>query len=212
MVAGPLLTSNVFTFTLHGGISGRSYEVTINAQTTSGVRSDVLNVNVPGDDGNSWQIVQPILNNALTSPDGSLLVNTTLRFFVSATPPNGANVMDQWYNTAVGELFSNASNGAEANWIVISGGGGGGGGGGGNVNILKVDPITSNGSTTTFSLTVSGIPASISSTNNLFVSVDGVWQEPSVQYFAVGNQITFTEAPLVGSKIFMMWFVTTGGG
>jgi hypothetical protein len=115
------LNANVLDFVIHGGIAGRTYTITINSVgSAGGIRTHELIVNVPGDDGSPCQIVQPVLNNALTSPDGSLLVNTAPRFFVSATPPNGANVMDQWYNTTLGALYSNASNGATVNWVRIS--------------------------------------------------------------------------------------------
>lgn len=115
------VTNNIMTFNIQGGIAGRSYTIAIiSIGAAGGIRTHELIVNIPGYDDNACQIIQPILNNALTSPDGSLLVNTTPRFFVSVTPPSGANVMDQWYNTATGVLYSNASNGVTANWVRIS--------------------------------------------------------------------------------------------
>ena len=124
LVSNVLLDAGHVTFNLSGGIGGRTYEVTVNSKLafTNEIRSDVLTVNVPGDDCDSCQIIQAPVNNGVTSPDGSLLVNTAPRFFVSSTPPNGANVMDQWYNPTTGNLYSNASNGSTANWVILQGG------------------------------------------------------------------------------------------
>jgi hypothetical protein len=40
----------------------------------------------------------------------------------------------------------------------------------------------------------------------LLVSVDGVWQEPTLQYSAAGNVVVFGQAPNADSAVFMLWF------
>ena len=117
-----MLASNVLTFTLQGGIGGRSYEVTINGVSANGTRSDVLDITVPGDDC-GCQVVQQVINNGLTSPDGSLFVNTEPRLFVSRTPPANGRVMDYWYDPGTGKLYVNVSNGATSYWVLILQGG-----------------------------------------------------------------------------------------
>ena len=116
-----LSTNNsVLTFYLSGGIAGRSYELAIltTLLSTNEMRTDILNVNIPGDDS-SCQIVQPVANNGLTSPDGSVYINTAPRMFVSATPPNGARVMDQWWNTTTLKLYSFIADGTTSYWTLL---------------------------------------------------------------------------------------------
>jgi hypothetical protein len=223
-------------FWVWGGIAGRSYEVTVVIVVSDGeVRSDLLTVHVP-DDGGNCVMVTPGYPPAMgaVSGDGSIIVNTAPRFFLSTTPPVGANIMDWWYNNVTQQLFQNITNGAisswqniavdtgdegitdapadgntygrnDNSWVVVTGGGGGGGG----TNIITLQPITPNGTATAFTLTASGITVDVTATNTLFVSVDGVWQQPSAQYTAVGNTITFSQAPTADAVIFMLWFAPT---
>jgi hypothetical protein len=74
------------------------------------------------------------------------------------------------------------------------------------VPIVKVDPILTDGARTIFDLTVSGMAINVVGWNTLFVSVDGVWQEPGVAYTANGDKIAFAEAPGTNSMVFMVWF------
>ena len=46
----------------------------------------------------------------------------------------------------------------------------------------------------------------VSHNEELLVSVDGVQQSPGQAYNAVGNQITFAQAPDANSLIFIVWF------
>lgn len=198
-------TQNTLSFMVGGGIAGRAYDITINTVLgTNEVRSDVLTINVLGD---SCPLCPPVgpppVNPDLTSGDGSLYVNLAPRFFVSATEPVAANVLDRWYNTTTGDVYDYITNGNNSFWQ-LSGGGGGGGSG---ANIYKMTPIIPDGSTTVFNLTtIGGVIVNIVGSNTLFVSVDGVWQEPGAQYNAVNNQITFTQAPTADAAIFMLWF------
>lgn len=81
--------------------------------------------------------------------------------------------------------------------------------GGDGANIVKMNPITPDGTTTIFVLTASdGSTVGIAGANYLFVSVDGVWQEPGVQYTATGDQIAFAQAPTADAAVFMLWFAS----
>ena len=117
----PALASNALIFTIKGGIGGRNYTVTINGRLSDNrVRSDVLTVNVLGEDCGPCEIVQQVVNNGITSPDGSLFVNTAPRFFVSSTPPHGARVMDQWWNTTTLQLSSFVTDGTTSYWTIMA--------------------------------------------------------------------------------------------
>jgi hypothetical protein len=196
------------TFLLSAGIEGRAYDVMITAKLTTGeARTDKLTVNVLGDDCGCTPLPAPPPVNGDVSGDGSIIVNTALRFFVSGTIPVGANVLDRWYDTSNGLLYDYISNGITSLWQEAGSGGGGGGGGGSNVTILSIQPIHPDGVTTVFTLTsVSGRPVTISGGNTVFVSVDGVWQDATTQYTAVNNQIAFAQAPSADSIVFMLWF------
>ena len=78
----------------------------------------------------------------------------------------------------------------------------------GTVNTVLMSPITPNGTTATFGLTVAsnGHTASIAKNEELLVSVDGVIQSPGSAYNATGTIITFVEAPAATANIFIVWF------
>jgi hypothetical protein len=198
------------TFYVKGGVSGVQYTVKVVAtQADMEIRTDMLYVNVLGDAdcaGSGCAGVQPSApTNGAVSNDGSIITNTAPRFFVSATPPVGANVLDRYYNTTNGNVYDYVSTGLTTEWVE-AGTGGGSGGGGGASNIIQMQPIFPDGVATTFTLTVSGLTVNIVGSTSLFVSVDGVWQQPVTQYQASGNQIIFGQAPSADSVIFMLWF------
>jgi hypothetical protein len=138
----------------------------------------------------------------VVSGDGSVVVNIAPRFFISATTPVGARVLDRWYNSITGSIYDFVTNGLASWWEESTIGGGGGYG----ANIVKMNPIVPDGSTTQFTLTATdGTLVDILGTNTLLVSVDGVWQEPETQYGAAVDQIVFAQAPFSDSIIFMLW-------
>lgn len=209
LVGNVLLDASTVSFNLSGGIGGRAYEVTINSKLgfTDEIRSDVLTVNVQGDDCGCAPVIPtyPPGYSGGVSGDGSIIINTAPRFFVSGTPPVGANVLDRWYDTANGDIYDYVSNGIFTYWELATVGGGSS-----EVSpatILKINSIAPDGTTTLFTLTaVSGTPVNIVGSPSIFVSVDGVWQEPEVQFIAGGNQINFVNAPSADSAVFMVWF------
>ena len=209
------LTGEVLAFTVSGGIAGRAYEVTINMRGAAGnVRSDVLTINLLGDDCGCAPVMPyyPPGYDGTTSADGSVIINDRPRFFVSNNFPVNPNVLDRWYDMTTTNIYDYVSNGLSTYWQITGSGGGGGGGSGGEVSIVSISPIAPDGTTTTFNLTSSQSSVSINNANTLFVSVDGVWQEPNVSYAAAGNLIQFTTAPFADSKIFMLWFAPASGG
>jgi hypothetical protein len=199
-------TDTLLTFYVEGGIGGRAYEIIINTTLAdTEIRTDVLTVNVQGDDCACAALMTPTYPpgySGAVSSDGSVIVNTALRFFVSATTPIGAHVLDRWYNTTTGNIYDYVSNGLTSWWEEATIGGGGGYG----ANIVKMNPITPDGSTVEFTLTATdGTAVDIQTSNNLLVSVDGVWQEPTAQYAASVNVVEFAQAPTADSMIFMLW-------
>jgi hypothetical protein len=199
-------TTPTLTFFVSGGIGETQYQLLIVATMgDTDVRTDILNVNISGNGcGCSPPMPKQMFADA-TSGDGIIITNIAPRFFVSSTPPVNPNVLDRWYDTASGQMSDYITNGATNGWVPgVSTEGGGGGGGS---NIIKMEPITPDGVTTTFTMVASdGTTVNVSGTNYLFVSVDGVWQEGPNQYLVSGNQITFSQAPSVDSHIFMYWF------
>jgi hypothetical protein len=78
---------------------------------------------------------------------------------------------------------------------------------------IDLDPVTGlpgtqNGTTTVFTLKAknSAITVNVARSEELFVSVDGVPQEPGVAFTAVGDQLTFTTAPEVDAYVFSVWY------
>jgi hypothetical protein len=202
-------TDTLLTFYVEGGIGGRAYEIIINTTLAdTEIRTDVLTVNVLGEGECCMVLPSPWPlpgGGGATSGDGSITVNTAPRFFVSATPPVGANLLDRWYDTSTAVLWDFVSNGLTSFWSLSATGGGAGG----SANILNITPILPDGVTTTFTISaVIGVPVTINGSNTLFVSVDGVWQDATTQYTAVDNKITFAQAPGADSMVFMLWFAS----
>jgi hypothetical protein len=199
--------AKALNFYISGGRSGAQYEVTI--ITTLGDterRSDVLNVNMLGDNCGCHQFPMPQAFGDAVSGDGSIIVNESPRFFISGTPPVGAHVLDRWYFTTNGIVYDYISNGLTSGWVES------GAGSGNQVKIIKMQPITPDGATSTFTLQAAdGSTVNVAGSIDLFVSVDGVWQEGAAQYTAAGNQIMFAEAPTADSSIFIVWFVPVPG-
>lgn len=202
---------NLLQFYILGGVAGRAYEVIIVVKfTTTEVRSDRLTINVLEDGSCSCPPIYaspPYGIGQGVSSDGSIIVNTSPRYFISATPPVSANVLDRWYDTDTGEIYDRTSNGLFAQWTLSNGGGSGGSGGGNKASIVGILPITPDGNTTVFTLAaVGGQPVGIAVSNTLFISIDGVWQQAGVQYNAVNNMVQFAEPPTADANIFMLWF------
>ena len=206
-------TTTMLTFFLHGGIAGVQYALKIVALLgDTEIRTDVLNVNLLGDNcGCQLFGSAPPGPGYNVSGDGSLIVNTAPRFFVSATPPVNANVLDRWYNTTTRVIYDYVTNGATSAWQATSGGGGGGGGGEGLADVTPIAQIYPDGVTTTFTLvTATGGVVDIANPSALIISLDGVWQEAGISYsIANGNLLSFTSAPSADSNIFMVWFTPT---
>jgi hypothetical protein len=202
-------TTTMLSFFLRGGIAGVQYALKIVALLgDTEIRTDTLNVNLLGDNcGCQLFGSPPPAAGSSVSGDGSLIVNTAPRFFVSGTPPVGANVLDRWYNTTNGLTYDYVTNGVTSSWQVSSGGGGGGGGG--ISDVVAIAQIFPDGVTTTFTLaTATGGAVNVTDPVNLFVSVDGVWQQSITQYnVSNGNLLTFASAPSADSNVFIVWFI-----
>jgi hypothetical protein len=68
----------------------------------------------------------------------------------------------------------------------------------------KLDSITSafNGAQTVFTTAVSSIQVTPAGAEYLFVSLDGIWQEPAVAFSVSGNTIIFTTPPTADTRFF----------
>ena len=100
-ISVPKLTASELSFKVQGGIGGVMYNVLVNiALDDDTVRVDTLAINVLGD-GNECACgpKAPIVPSvAGLSADGVAMANDCPRYFVSSTPPEGANVLDRWYD------------------------------------------------------------------------------------------------------------------
>ena len=71
------------------------------------------------------------------------------------------------------------------------------------LNSLTADTFTGDGTTIEFTLSI--IPQSV---YNMIVDIDGLVQTATVNYNTVGNLIIFSTAPIVGSSITVVHFIT----
>lgn len=68
----------------------------------------------------------------------------------------------------------------------------------------KLDTLTFNGSTTTFNITCGGASTPVGDASQLFISLNGVIQEPGVAFTLAsgGTQLVFSTAPTNGMSFF----------
>jgi hypothetical protein len=79
---------------------------------------------------------------------------------------------------------------------------------------LKTTPATPDGTTLTFTLATKatgGPMVSLTKSEELLVSLDGIIQEPGYAYTAIAASLTFTTAPTVDSRLFITWYQSVGG-
>jgi hypothetical protein len=117
-------------FILSKGVPGVSYEVTISVSYGSEVliRSDVLLVDMPAEGcGCGPAIAQPIPPLGINGNEGQYLngqgtvfLNSSPRFFVNAGPPQGAQIMDQWYNVSTGIVSELITDGMNIIWMPLN--------------------------------------------------------------------------------------------
>jgi hypothetical protein len=216
MVADPLVT-----FFVAGGYSDMSYNVILNSVLDDGeIHSDLLVVNVFGEDGCACECTSNIYaDNFIQYGTQEVFVNKYPRFFVSATAPPNANLLDRWYDLLNQTWYDYVTDGVTNFWAISGVGspppsGGGDSGASGNITIKRMQPLALDGITTTFPLISTDLfTPNVTTPNSLFVSIDGVWQEPTVQFDASGGSITFTTAPAVDSYVFILWIfggITSG--
>ena len=85
---------------------------------------------------------------------------------------------------------------------------------------FDIDPATDlpgqiDGSRTTFPLVLAAPPhdpVGVGSAQELFVSLDGVVQQPGLDYNVGGGNIIFSEAPMVGARAWASWYGPGVGG
>ena len=91
---------DLLTFLLSGGIVGQQYNLSVNTVADINSRTDVLTINIPSSSGDC-SFINPVPQIYSQLPVGDPTqgyVNTGVRYFWGAAPPNAPNVMDQWYD------------------------------------------------------------------------------------------------------------------
>ena len=216
VVADPLVT-----FFVDGGYSDTSYSVVANAVFDDGsVHSDLLIVNVFGEGGCACvSTSDTYADNYIQFGTQEVFVNKYPRFFVSAIAPTNANLLDRWYDLLNQTWYDYVTDGVTNFWAISGVGAppppsGGDSGASGNITIKKMQPLALDGVTTTFPLISTDLfLPNVTTNNSLFVSIDGVWQEPTTQFNASGSSITFATAPAQDSYVFILWIfggITSG--
>jgi hypothetical protein len=122
VVAYPQLdaSAQVLTFLLSGGIEGQQYNVSVNASTESGPRTDVLTISIPSSGDCACETINPVPWLYTQLPLGSQgYINSATRFFWGSTPPSNPNVLDQWYNPDSDTLYEWITDGVSTYWETI---------------------------------------------------------------------------------------------
>lgn len=79
-----------------------------------------------------------------------------------------------------------------------------------SLNNINTPPGTQDGAQTAFALTLKldGTSPNLAGAEELLVSLDGVIQEPGVQYTASADQIVFAQPPAADAYVFISWYKT----
>lgn len=128
-VSNPNATGSVLTFLLSNGVPGVAYQLSINVNYGDQTRTDILSVEVPDDNGccgggvafplPGTPLAIPPLNNiaGFLTGEGTVFINTGVRFFVSAVAPQSANILDQWYNSTTKVISEFVTDGGTTFWM-----------------------------------------------------------------------------------------------
>jgi hypothetical protein len=77
--------------------------------------------------------------------------------------------------------------------------------------IDKMQPLTFNGTQTSFILTaMDGSTPTVNNATELFISLDGVPQEPVNAYACTGDTLTFVTAPTADAYAYILWYHPPG--
>ena len=123
MVAYPYVDQSgaLASFLISGGIEGQQYNITITAQVPTGLRSDVLRVNIPSSGDCECERINPVPAQYNQLPLGTQgYVNTGARYFWGSAPPANPNVMDQWFNPTTNTLYEWVTDGSSFYWETMA--------------------------------------------------------------------------------------------
>lgn len=189
-------------FIVLGGLEGQQYVLSITIAGTL-ARTDTITIDVPLTTCGCG--VQTSLNQAEQFPvgEGMVFINSALKYTVSSTQPLSANYKDEWYNPSTNTLYEYLTDGASTWWQQIATTPS-------TFSTNKLNSITPDGTTTQFTLlTTQGKSPNVIVSSDLLVSLNGVVQNPDLDYKAFKDIIQFTVAPLVNDIIFMVWYASS---
>ena len=125
--------SSILTFLVSNGVPGVSYQLSVSMTYGEQTRTDILSIEIPASDGccgtnvSSFPlpgapIAIPALDNiaGFLTGEGLVFINTGIRYFVSAVPPQSANILDQWYNSTTRVLSELTTDGANLIWMPLN--------------------------------------------------------------------------------------------
>ena len=116
---------NIVEFIVSGGYSGVRHQLSVVATVSdTTVRTDIVNISIAGDSGDCdpcgkstmLMPIPPGYQQASLSQNG-VYATGLIRYFVGASPPLGANVMDQWFDTNSGALLEYITDGIHSYWF-----------------------------------------------------------------------------------------------
>jgi hypothetical protein len=131
IISNSVTTAQMLTFILSGGWAGLTYDLTIQATlSTGGVRTDVLTIEIVGDDCMKYDpcclpMGKPLsapsripktFQQAAMSSDCSVYKSSCISYYICASAPVNPNVMDQWYNTINHGIYEYLTDGVNFWW------------------------------------------------------------------------------------------------
>jgi hypothetical protein len=130
-VSSPQVNGSILTFLLSNGVPGVSYNLSVSISYGEQVRTDYISIEVPAEDGcgcGGGSIPFPIPGAPILIPpngniagfltgEGTVFINSGVRYFVSAVAPPSAVILDQWYNSLTGVVSELITDGSNLIWM-----------------------------------------------------------------------------------------------
>jgi hypothetical protein len=196
-------TENYLDFILSGGIAGQKYVLSISLSGTI-TRIDTITIDVPSI-GCECEPLSTVHNEAnYTTSGGVVYINSAIKFIVSSITPTGVNVLDEWFNPESRVLYKYITDGTNFWWQAM-------------VTTAPSTPLTFqtmrlkhivfDGINSLFTLVdLNSNSVNVLASTDLVVSLDGVIQQPDVDYVAFADQVQFAQVPRADSYSFIVWY------
>jgi len=149
------------------------------------------------------------LNNTIYSVTGTFVKYTDINTLTGNWQSTYTTVSSNSSNWNTAYTLATGLTGLSSNWqstytTVAANSSSWGTGGGGGILQLNGNSISYVGDGTTYAYSITSLALSSNNPNNFLTTLNGVIQQPSIDYTVSGANLTFTSTPYIGDKILII--------